>query len=64
MVYQRQADEFLQARESLRVAEKDLDGTRAANEKLRRELEGVVDRANDAEERVRQLTTPIARDYE
>jgi hypothetical protein len=64
VIYQRQADELLQARESLRVAHKDLAGTRAANEKLRRELDGAVDRANDAEERVRQLTTPIARDYQ
>jgi hypothetical protein len=64
VVYERQAAELLQARESLRVAEKDLAGIRTANERLRRELEGAVDRAADAEERVRQLTTPIAREYE
>jgi hypothetical protein len=64
VVYQRQGEELQQARESLRVMVKDLAATRAANERLRRELDQVVDRANDAEERLRQLTTPIAREYE
>jgi hypothetical protein len=64
VVYQREGDELRQARESLRVLEKELTGMRASNERLRRELEGVVERANEAEERVRQLTTPIAREYE
>jgi chromosome segregation ATPase len=64
VVYGRLGSELKLARESLRVVEKELAGTRAANEKLRRELDRAVDRANDAEERIRQLTTPIARDYE
>jgi hypothetical protein len=64
VVYYRQGEELQQARESLRVVEKELAATRAANERLRRELDQVVDRANDAEERLRQLSTPIARDYE
>ncbi len=64
VVYQREADELRQARESLSVVEKELAGMRAANERLRRELDGAVERANEAEERVRQVTTPIAREYE
>jgi hypothetical protein len=63
-VYQRQGDELQRARELLRVVEKELAGIRAASERLRNELDRAVDRANDAEDRVRELTTIIARDYE
>ena len=64
VVYQRLGEDLRQAREAVRLVEKEIVATRAANERLRRELEQVVDRANDAEERLRQLTTPIGREYE
>jgi hypothetical protein len=57
-------NELHKSRESLRTADTELAGSRAANERLRRELEHAIDRANEAEERVRQLTTPVQRDYE
>jgi hypothetical protein len=37
---------------------------RGSNEKLRMELEQAIDRATEAEERIRQLTTRVSRDYE
>jgi chromosome segregation ATPase len=64
VVYRRLGDELQKLRESLRMVDKELAGTRAANRRLRRELEQAIDRATEAEERVRQLTTPVARDYE
>jgi hypothetical protein len=64
VVYRQQADELQKSRESLRAADKELSGMRAANEKLRRELDQAIDRASEAEERVKQLTTPVTRDYE
>jgi hypothetical protein len=64
VVYRRLGDELQQVRESLRVVDKELVGMRGSNEKLRRELEQAIDRATEAEERVRQLTTPVSRDYE
>jgi hypothetical protein len=57
VVYGQQADELQKSRESLRAADKDLGGMRAANERLRRELDQAIDRASEAEERVKQLTT-------
>jgi hypothetical protein len=64
MVYRRLGDELQKARESLRVVDKELSGMRATNERLRRELDQAIDRATEAEERVRHLTTPVTRDYE
>ena len=63
-VYRRLADELQSNRESLRSVQKDLAGARAANDELRRHLEQVIERATEAEERVRQLTTPLPREYE
>jgi chromosome segregation ATPase len=59
-----QGDELQKSRESLRAADKELSGMRAANERLRRELDQAIDRASEAEERVKQLTTPVTRDYD
>jgi hypothetical protein len=64
VVYRQQGDELQKSRESLRAADKELGGMRAANERLRRELDQAVDRASEAEERVKRLTTPVSRDYE
>jgi hypothetical protein len=64
VVYRQLGSETQKSRESLRTANRELAGTRAANERLRRELEHAIDRANEAEERVKQLTTPVSRDYE
>jgi hypothetical protein len=63
-VYRQQGDALQKSRESLRAADKELGGMRAANERLRRELDQAVDRASEAEERVKRLTTPVTRDYE
>lgn len=49
VVYQRQGDELQQAHESLLVAEKEFVAMRAANERLRRELDRALHRANDAD---------------
>ena len=64
VVYRQLGSELQKSRESLRTADRELAGTRAANERLRRELEQAIDRANEAEERVKQLTTPVSGDYE
>ena len=64
MVYRQLGNELQKSRESLRTADRELASMRSANESLRRELEQAIDRANEAEERVRQLTTPVQRDYE
>src|SRR5215207_5404490 len=63
-VYRQLGDELQRSRESLRTADNELAGNRAANERLRRELDQAIDRANEAEERVKQLTTPVSREYE
>jgi phage shock protein A len=63
-VYRQLGDELQKARASLRAVDKELAGTRAANDKLRRELDQAIDRAKDAEDRVKQLTTPVPRAYE
>jgi hypothetical protein len=57
VVYRPQGDELQKTRESLRAAHKELGGMRAANERLRRELDQAIDRASEAGERVKQLTT-------
>jgi hypothetical protein len=64
IVYGQQGDELQKSRESLRAADKELSGMRAANERLRRELDQAIDRASEAEERFKQLTTPVTPDYD
>jgi chromosome segregation ATPase len=64
VVYRQLGSELQKSRESLRTADRELAGARTANERLRRELEQAIDPANEAEERVKQLTTPVSGDYE
>jgi chromosome segregation ATPase len=64
VVYRQLGDELQKSRESVRTAEKELAGMRSANERIRNELDQAIDRANEAEERVKNLTTPVPREYE
>jgi hypothetical protein len=63
-VYRQLGDELQKTRDSRRMTDKELVSVSAANEKLRRELEHAIDRATKAEERIKQLTTPISREDE
>jgi hypothetical protein len=63
-VYRRLVDGLKAARALLRDRQKEAERSRAENEELRRHLEQAIDRATEAEERVRHLTTPVRREYD
>lgn len=64
VVYRQLGDELQKAREAFGVVDKELSGMRGTNDRLRMELDQAIDRAIEAEERVKHLTTPVTRDYE
>jgi len=55
---------FQVAQTSGRATNQELAQVRAANKELRKQLERAIDRACEAEERARLLTTPVSREYD
>jgi hypothetical protein len=63
-VYRSQGTVLQEAQTSVRTTNQELARLRTANQDLRQQLELTIDRASEAEERVRLLTTPLSREYE
>jgi hypothetical protein len=63
-VYTSQRTVLQEAQTSVRTTNQELARLRTANQELRQQLELTIDRASEAEERVRLLTTPLSREYD
>jgi len=63
-MYTSQRTVLQDAQTSGRATNQELARLRAANKEVREQLERAIDRACEAEERVRLLTTPVSREYD